>query len=213
MAQLLPFEEFRECDIPRGDPLRWYYHGLLGRLYRHRLDVAVALAGSGRRILEAGYGSGTTFLELGCRFGEVHGVDLHQYGPQIAQVFGRHGMNVRLTRGNILELPYADRSFDTVLAVSILEHLRPEDQGPAMQEIRRVLRPQGALVVGAPGVNLLMSAAFRLMGFSIGDYHLSSPHAIRSAAASLFVIDKVITRPFGAPAALTTYQWFRGFKS
>jgi len=213
MAHLLPLDEFRNCGIPSDDPLRWYYHRVLGRLYRRRLDVAIALAGSGRRVLDVGYGSGTTFLELGSRFAEVHGVDFHRYGAPIADVFERHGVPVRLIRGNVLSLPYASGSFDAVVAMSILEHLRPADQAPAMEEIRRVLRPQGAIIVGAPGLNPLMSVAFRFMGFRISEFHFSSPRLIRGTAARFFSIDRVITRPPGAPAALTTYEWFRGIKS
>lgn len=212
MVRLLPLEEFRDCGISSDDPLGWHYHLILGRFYRRRVELAVALAGLGHLVLEVGYGSGTSFLELGRRFSEVHGLDVHNYGPRIARVFSRHGMSLRLIQGSVLALPYASGTFDAVLAISILEHLRAEDQEPVMEEIQRVLRPGGAVVVGVPGLNFLMSVAFRFMGCDIGQHHFSSPQVVREAAARYFAIDRVVSQPRGAPAALMTYQWFRGLK-
>ncbi|MBI4637178.1 MAG: class I SAM-dependent methyltransferase [Candidatus Rokubacteria bacterium] len=213
MARLLPLLEFRECVIADDDPLRWYYHPLLGRLYQRRVDVAVGLIPPGRRVLEVGYGSGTSLLELDDRFREVHGVDAHGYGGRIAEIFARHGVRLRLSRGSVDALPYASERFDAVLALSILEHLPVDSQDGAMREIRRVLRPGGIVVVGVPGLNALMSVAFRLMGCDIRQHHFSSPRVVRAAATRHFAIDRVVTQPPGAPAALMTYQWFRGLKA
>ncbi|HYD49161.1 MAG TPA: methyltransferase domain-containing protein [Terriglobales bacterium] len=53
-----------------------------------------------------------------------------------------------VVRGDTLRLPFADRSFDCVIAAEILEHLR--DDEAALAEIRRVLRPGGRLAVSVP---------------------------------------------------------------
>lgn len=42
-------------------------------------------------------------------------------------------------------LPFADASFDAVLSCGVLEHV--EDPGASLDELRRVLRPNGALYV------------------------------------------------------------------
>lgn len=45
-------------------------------------------------------------------------------------------------------LPFADSSFDTVLATDVLEHMPYPDA--LFAELRRVLRPGGALILGVP---------------------------------------------------------------
>ncbi len=51
-------------------------------------------------------------------------------------------------RGDALRLPFADETFDRVVAAEVLEHLR-DDRG-AMAELARVLRPGGILAVSVP---------------------------------------------------------------
>ena len=88
MARLPDRSRYRDCPISdEHDPLRFHYWPVLGRLYRRRIDGCMALLGSGGRVLDVGYGSGTSFLELGDRFREVHGIDTHDYGPAVARVF------------------------------------------------------------------------------------------------------------------------------
>jgi SAM-dependent methyltransferase len=50
--------------------------------------------------------------------------------------------------GDALALPFADESFDRVIAAEVLEHI-PADTG-AMAELARVLRPGGTLAVTVP---------------------------------------------------------------
>ena len=57
----------------------------------------------------------------------------------------RRGLALQLDRGYADELPYADDSVDVVLSSFMLLHVPAEPEGPAMQEVRRVLRPGGAL--------------------------------------------------------------------
>ncbi len=51
-------------------------------------------------------------------------------------------------RGSAYEIPFADESFDCVIASEVLEHLF--EDGHALREIKRVLRPGGMLAVSVP---------------------------------------------------------------
>lgn len=53
-----------------------------------------------------------------------------------------------VVQGDTFRLPFADRSFDCVIASEVLEHL-PDDTA-AVVEMGRVLRPQGLLAVSVP---------------------------------------------------------------
>ncbi len=50
--------------------------------------------------------------------------------------------------GSALALPFADASFDAVAAFDVIEHCEPERL--ALDEVRRVLRPGGRLVLSVP---------------------------------------------------------------
>jgi glycosyltransferase involved in cell wall biosynthesis/SAM-dependent methyltransferase len=60
--------------------------------------------------------------------------------------------------------PYADASFDTVLCCELIEHL-PGDPMHMMNEINRILKPGGHLVLTTPNVGSLRSTAAILLGY------------------------------------------------
>jgi SAM-dependent methyltransferase len=57
-----------------------------------------------------------------------------------------------LVRGDALTLPFADASFDRVMSICAIEHF--DDGGRALDEMARVLRPGGELVMSADALTL-----------------------------------------------------------
>jgi SAM-dependent methyltransferase len=95
------------------------------------------------KILEVGSGPDGVcfFLKEGKRFGLDPLADVYR-GPYAA-LQARSG--VRLIRGTGEQLPFPVDAFDLVLCENVLDHTR-DPQG-VLGEIRRVLRPGGALVL------------------------------------------------------------------
>jgi ubiquinone/menaquinone biosynthesis C-methylase UbiE len=60
-------------------------------------------------------------------------------------------LNIPLHNANIYHLPYPDESFDAVILSEILEHI--EDDQAALQEVYRVLKPKGVVVITVPNAN------------------------------------------------------------
>jgi ubiquinone/menaquinone biosynthesis C-methylase UbiE len=54
--------------------------------------------------------------------------------------------NIEATQGDAQELPYEDASFDAAYLVTVLGEV--PDQAAALRELRRVLKPDGRLIVG-----------------------------------------------------------------
>jgi predicted SAM-dependent methyltransferase len=98
------------------------------------------------------------------------------------------------------------------VAISIHEHLQPEQQSRAFSEVYRVLRPGGSYVVGVPGLNGMMTLAFRLLGVDINDHHFSSESRVLSAMGERFDVDHAKRRPRLFPRSMTTYMFLRGWK-
>lgn len=97
----------------------------------------------GKRILDAGCGSGPLAAELVARGADVTGFDGSPAMIDLAR--RRLGGTVPLTVHDLAEpLPYEDESYDVVVASLVLHYL--EDWDGPLAELRRVLRPGGRLV-------------------------------------------------------------------
>jgi SAM-dependent methyltransferase len=106
----------------------------------------LALAGdvAGRRILDAGCGAGPLFAALRDRGAVVTGID--KSAGMLELVRRRLGDGADLQVAELgRPLPFPGGTFDTVTASLVLHYL--EDWGPALAELRRVLKPGGRLIV------------------------------------------------------------------
>ncbi|MCW2570684.1 MAG: Methyltransferase type 11 [Frankiales bacterium] len=110
---------------------------------------------AGERVLDMGCGGGRHAFELYRRGAQVVALDLDAAElKDVAGMFAALAPEVpadataQAIRGSAYELPFADASFDKIIAAEILEHL-PED-GRAMAELARVLKPGGAIAVTVP---------------------------------------------------------------
>lgn len=178
--RMLPFREYR--GVNAADPLRFYYWPILGAFYRRRVEMCLSQCRGGSRVLEIGFGSGLSFLNLKEGYQEIHGVDLTVRAREVAEVFRPHGITPALLQGSVLQLPYKTGAFDTVLLISILEHLQPAEQDLAFSEITRVLRQGGEVIVGVPVERGVMRLLFRLMGVNIRQHHFSTDREVLASA-------------------------------
>jgi SAM-dependent methyltransferase len=108
--------------------------------------ATLALAGEviGRRILDAGCGSGPLFAALRDKGAILTGIDSSAGMLDCARQ--RLGPDADLRVADLTQpLPFADASFDDVIASLVLHYF--QDWGPTLAEMRRVLRTGGRLIV------------------------------------------------------------------
>jgi len=181
---MLPRSDYVPAD--EHDPIRFYHLPLIGALYRRRVELCLGECTGGQRVLEVGFGSGVTFLNLAAMYEEIYGLDLTAPVDRVTAAFAARGLTTHLCNGSVLDMPYPDNHFDTVLLISILEHLRPHHQAAAFREIARVLRPEGQVVYGVPVERPLMVWLFRLLGCNIREHHFSTQDDVSTAARQVF---------------------------
>jgi ubiquinone/menaquinone biosynthesis C-methylase UbiE len=178
--KLLPRDEY--VGVNSLDPIRFYHWPIFGAMYRRRVELCLGECRGGERILEIGFGTGLTFLNLNEMYREIHGLDLTADISAVQSAFAARGIKTDLRQGNVLQMPYEDEFFDTVLLISILEHLKPAEQFQAFAEIRRVLKPGGQVVYGVPIERPLMVFMFRMLGCDIRKEHFSTEKDVAAAA-------------------------------
>jgi ubiquinone/menaquinone biosynthesis C-methylase UbiE len=112
------------------------YHALIDEI-----EVsAVSEFAAGKRVLEAGCGTGLVLDRLARVAQEAHGFDL---SPGMVAKARARGLSVSL--GSVTAIPFRSNSFDFVCSFKVLAHV-PEIE-LALRELARVTRPGGTLVL------------------------------------------------------------------
>lgn len=105
-----------------------------------------------RRVLDFGCGSGRLLVGWHALAGghTLAGCDINAELVDWARAHLPPGIDLRVSLP-LPPLPYADASFDTVFAVSVFTHLALDSQRRWVDELRRILKPGGALLVTLHG--------------------------------------------------------------
>lgn len=128
------------------------------RLLLRRMVASLNLRGD-EQVLEAGCGRGMLLLEVAQHLpqGRATGIDLWSRRDQSGNDAATTRRNtelvsvadrVRIDTGDMRQLPYADASFDAVVASLAIHNLPTEtDREQAVREIARVLKPGGRVAL------------------------------------------------------------------
>ena len=150
----------------------WWFVGRRALISRLLGATRPALPTDAPQLVDIGCGTGANLPMLrhavGAQ-GAVFGLDFSPLALQWARDQGdlSGGLNgdstesldagsVHLSQGDALALPLRDGCADIVTMLDVLEHL--SDDGKALREVRRILRPGGALVLSVPAYQHLWSA-------------------------------------------------------
>lgn len=103
------------------------------------------------RILEIGCGTGEV-LNLLSSFGDVTGMDISEEAVQASQ---DRGFDVIQGDVNTMDLSSHEDTYDLVLALDVLEHIR--DDMETLRRVRKMLKPGGHFFVTVPAYKFLWS--------------------------------------------------------
>lgn len=126
-----------------------YCLGREARMRERTLDLAGV--GAGARVLDVCCGTGTLALAAQRRMGAsgyVHGIDASPDMISHAKWKAAHcGLPVEFQVAAAQSLPFPDGTFDVAMCSLALHHLPAELRSTAIEEMRRVVRPGGCVLV------------------------------------------------------------------
>jgi SAM-dependent methyltransferase len=128
------------------------------------VDMVIKYAGSGSKILDLGCGNGLSSCMLSEYDHWVMGSDISSFF--LAEAVHIQKDNLKYQACDVLDLPFADGSFDIVCSNELIEHVT--DARRAILEMIRVLRSGGILVVMGPNLCSPFWAAIDFVNMTVG---------------------------------------------
>jgi ubiquinone/menaquinone biosynthesis C-methylase UbiE len=128
------------------------------------------------QFLDVGCGAGYSLMkaknQLNC---DIKGIDPEPGAHGVGRYTSEEWKSLPIIQGSAENLPYEDNSFDVVYSSHVLEHVNSEQQ--ALDEMKRVLKPGGVLIIGMPTAAMSWVALLSAWLFTT---HINIYHFIRS---------------------------------
>jgi ubiquinone/menaquinone biosynthesis C-methylase UbiE len=141
-----------EHDIMRSvEDSYWWYRAL-----RNHVVTSIKPEREDFSLLDAGCGSGGMLAKLRQEFprADLTGIDDSAHAVELCR---ERNTGAQLLRAGVHELPFAADSFDVVLSLDVWTHASVDD-GLAVHESYRVLRPNGKLILNLAAFDFLKGA-------------------------------------------------------
>src|SRR3989344_4552982 len=174
-----------------------YYRPVQGYFMRKRLDLAFSMIGRRKfeRVLDVGYGGGTFIPMLAKVAKKVYGIDTlpEKQLKLVNEILKKEGISADLIVGSIFKTSYKSNFFDGIVCISVLEHFKGRQLNKAVNEMYRILKPGGVMVMGFPVKNPMTDFIIdHFLSFDPNDIHPSGHKQILNAIAEEVKIEKRI---------------------
>ncbi len=127
-----------------------YYSERITKSKKHMMKyMKFLLKRSSLKMLDIGCGQGHYLRDAIEEGINAYGIDISTYALENALA----EVKDRITFGSLTEIPFADEEFDVMTAFDVIEHIHPKDTSNMIEEIRRVLKPGGIIIITTPGSN------------------------------------------------------------
>jgi len=200
-----------------ADPLKFYYLPFTKMFFIKRLELVNAMIKENTydSLLDIGCGSGIFLKELESRCNNLHAIDMHRKMHLVQDMIKKEKINANLAEGSVIDLPYDSKTFDCVVSVSVLEHIRELDR--ALNEIQRVAKSGAVIVLGFPVENriteIILRFAYTLLpNVKLEDEHVSTHSDIINAANVIFKNSEICSYPSCIPLDYSSYCVYKTIK-
>jgi len=200
-----------------ADPLKFYYLPFTRMFFIKRLALVNAMIKENTydTLLDIGCGSGIFLKELKNRCNNLYAIDVHRKMHLVQDMIKKEKINANLTEASVIDLPYDSETFDCVISVSVLEHIRELDR--ALNEIHRVAKRDAIIVLAFPVENritdIILRFAYTLLpNVQLEDEHVSTHSDIIHAADKIFKNSTIQSYPACIPLDYSSYCVYKTTK-
>lgn len=186
--KIFPQGTFEKAN--NDDPLLYYYRPLIGLLYKYRIEQGLSLLSPPyENILEFGYGSGLLLPTLAEISPKIYGVDIFSDPSIVGKCLEKINIKANLYHDDLLRISFPPDFFDLIVAFSVFEHIY--DCRSIIEELHRILKPGGVLLVGMPRVDKTMTKLFALIRYKgIEQHHVTDDQKFLDACRGLFFLHR-----------------------
>lgn len=210
-------DDLEYARMARVEDQHWWYRGMavLSRLLLDRFAPST----SERRLLDAGCGTGGSLATFLGQYGTAFGCDV----SAIALSFDKDRRLSRIAQASVTRLPFPDEAFDIVTNFDVIYERGVDSDRAALNEMSRVMRRNGVLLLRAPAHNWLRGrhddathTARRYSARAIRDLLISAgltPAHISYANAALFpavVAKRLAERAWPPAVEASDLDWEAG---
>lgn len=189
----------------RAEARHFWFRG-----FRHFVTPLLRRATQGvsaARLVDFGCGTGANLTLLG-RFGQAYGFDLTFVGLQLGRGAGR----TRLAQASVTEVPLLTASVDVIASFDVLYALPPAAARAAAEEMFRVAKPGGFVLVNVAALNCLKGDHSVLGGEVQRFSRRSLSTLLREAGFQIERITYTNASLFLPLLIVRTYQRWRGLR-
>lgn len=168
--------------------------------------LKINIGTSPKFILDIGCGNGLFSIELALRNqkSKIVGIDINESAIEQANVIkGRLNLNnVEFRTLDVSErkLPFEDKTFDMILLIDVIEHIKPDILRYVLKEASRVLIKNGVMIISVPTPNYP-----RFFGY---EFHREIGHMVDG-----YVISNVDSLLKDVGLYITKYEYYTWFPS
>lgn len=142
------------------------------------------------RVLDIGCGTGNFLYTIRERGWETYGVELNTAAAEL----GRRSAGLDIFPGNVIDAHYPDNYFDYIRSNHSFEHIANPNE--VLDEIYRILKPDGKLMIGVPNIDGINVKLFRRYWWYLGAPVHTFNYSTRTLPMLLrkhnFVVERVI---------------------
>jgi 2-polyprenyl-3-methyl-5-hydroxy-6-metoxy-1,4-benzoquinol methylase len=213
VAEPLASGHYARKQIHCPDPVVAWSHG-------SRFALAARLAGErrGGRLLDYGCGDGTFLALTHGVFADAIGADVDE--TQLADCRRRLTAlsGVRFVSTAALESPRHRSAYDVVTCMEVLEHCVEAERVRVLDELARLCRPEGRIVISVPieiGPALAGKQFFRALAAfrGLGDYQVRETYSVYELARAVLARPRLARPEYEAagPDGARRYCGHKGF--
>jgi len=137
-----------------------------GHLMHKKMKLVSSYVNPGKSLIDVGCGTGEFIVQFKDRFNSLVGIDTSSHAIEFTARRLGNNKQVRLECGALGSFHFPAEHFDVCVCLDVLEHV--ETPLLLLQEIHRILRPEGEIIVTVPNwYDIIVSGIFRVDPFHI----------------------------------------------